>query len=202
MSAYRVTAHEGVAAPSTVLRYEARSNEADGSRALFRHFSLPLLVALLAGWLVNPLAVLPVLAVAGAYSAWSWRTRKRAGGAVLRVEQGVLHVEIEGSSALLDRFRLGDLSDVALDTRTIRRVNEGSALNPAARFINTTVGGDLDVARIVLVGAGGRRVALTDEHLAYSETAEWLGKIRTFLRKHEWVPEKERERSAATRCMG
>jgi hypothetical protein len=58
-----------------------------------------------------------------------------------------------------------------LDTRTIRRVNEGSALNPAARFINTTVGGDLDVARIVLVGAGGRRVALTDEHLAYSETA-------------------------------
>jgi hypothetical protein len=179
-----------------VFTYEATdegANRGDGMLALFRHFSLPILAAVAAAWIGGQVAGIAALVGAAGYSIWSWRTRKKRGSAVLRVERGAIEVEVRGKRALHDRFRLADLSDVVLDIKTIERVMEGSSAIPAVRFIDSKVGPKVDTARIVLVSASGREVRLTEEYLPHMHATESLGKIRTFLRKHGWVPEKERE---------
>jgi hypothetical protein len=49
----------------------------------------------------------------------------------------------------------------------------------------------VDVSRIELTTANGS-VFLSDDHLSSSETTEWLGTIRRFLRANGWLPEGER----------
>jgi hypothetical protein len=179
-----------------VFTYDATdegANRGDGMLALFRHFSLPILASVAAAWIGGQWVGIAALVGAAGFSIWSWRARKKRGSAVLRVEQGVLEVEVRGKRVLHDRFRLADLSDVVLDIKTIQRVMEGSSAIPAVRFIDSKVGPKVDTARIVLVSESGREVRLTEEYLPHIHATESLGKIRTFLRKHGWVPEKERE---------
>jgi hypothetical protein len=169
------------------------AGRADGMIALFRHFSLPVLVAIAVAWIGGQVASIAAFAAAAAYSVWSWGARKRRGGAVLSIERDVLAVEIRGKGALHDRLRLADLADVVLDVKTIERVMDGrSAIGPMG-FIDAKVGPKVDTARIVLALADGREVPLTKDYLPHMHATEWLGKIRTFLRKHGWVPEDERE---------
>jgi hypothetical protein len=165
----------------------------DGQLALVRHVSMPMLLAAVSGWVLGPVAGTAALTGGLAYSVWAWKTRKKIGGAVLRIDEGVLVVTRSSKSARDDRFRLDDLADVALDIKTIQRVMEGGSAIPAVRFIDATVGPKVDTARIVLVSQSGVEVRLTDEYLPHFAAAEWMGKIRVFLRKSGWVPEDERE---------
>jgi hypothetical protein len=182
--------------PARELVYDASdetAGRADGMIALFRHFSLPLLFAILVGWMAGQLAGFAALAGAAGYSAWSWRKRKRRGGAVLIVDRGVLDIEMRDKRVTRDSVRLSDLTNVTLDVKTIERVLEGGSAIPAMRVIDSKVGPKVDTARIVLVCASGDEVPLTTAYLPHMHATEWLGKIRTFLRKHGWVPEDERE---------
>jgi hypothetical protein len=194
---YRTPAvREPEARPARELVYEANDETArrsDGMSALFRHFSLPLLLAGVVGWLAGPVAATAALAGAAAYSVWSWRSRKRLGGAVLTVDRDVLAIELREKRPTYDRVSLGDLADVVLQIKTIERVMDGGSAIPAVRFIDSKVAPKVDTARIVLVRASGEEVPLTSEYLPHMHATEWLGKIRTFLRKHGWVPEDERE---------
>jgi hypothetical protein len=99
---------------------------------------------------------------------------------------------------LLDRFRLDDLANVVLDVKTIRRVTDGTSAIPGLRFVESTIGPEVDRARIVLVGTSGRELPLTEEYLPHMHSTEWLGKIRTFLSGHGWLPEDERRVRRAT----
>ncbi len=170
--------------------------------ALFRHFTLPLAVSMPVAWMGGQFAGIVALAGAAAYSIWSWRTRKSRGGAVLSVDGDVLAVEIRGRRVCHERLHLGDLATVALEVKTIERVMDGSSAIPAMRFIDSKVGPKVDTARIVLVTAG-REVALTRSYLPHMHVP-WrgAGKIRTFLRKHGWVPEDERESLGKRGCFG
>ncbi|MGO9836752.1 MAG: hypothetical protein ACLP1X_21355 [Polyangiaceae bacterium] len=145
----------------------------------------------------------PVLLFTGVVAIYLVARRRRADTpvAVLRVENGVLEVtepapsrrERGGRRALL-RSKLEDLANVSLDTRAIRRVEAGAGAIPALRFIESKVGPEVDVARIVFdVDGVGDRVFLTEAYVAYLENVEWLGKIRSFLRSQGWVPEDERD---------
>ena len=204
---YRTAApREPEPTPPRELTYDARDDgagRAEGLLALFRHFSLPLLVVVAASAIGGEIAGGAALVLGAAYSVWSWRTRKSRGGAVLRIDRGAVDVEVRGTRAVSDRFRLGDLADVVLDVKTIERVMDGNSAIPAMRFIDSKVGPKVDTARIVLVGATGREVRLTEEYLPHMHATEWIGRIRTFLRKHGWVPEDEREEPAsAARASG
>jgi hypothetical protein len=188
-------AREPEVRPPRELLYDATDDtagRADGMTALFRHVSLPILACMVVTWLVGPTTGALMLVVAAAYSAWSWRTRKKRGGALLRVERDVLSVELRGEREHHDRIRLSDLADVVLDTKTIERVVDGTSAIPGMRLIDSRVGPKVDTCRIVLVGTGGREVLLTKDYLPHMHATEWLGKIRTFLRKHGWEPESER----------
>jgi hypothetical protein len=194
---YRTAAEkEPEARPATEFFYNATdetAGRADGMIAFIRHFSLPVLAFSLVAWIAGQMAGIAALAGASAYSVWAWRTRKERGGAVLNVQRDVLAIEVRGKRTLHDRLRLSDLADVVLDIKTIERVMDGHSAIPAMRFIDSKVGPKVDTARIVLVGAGGREVPLTNDYLPHMHATEWMGKIRTFLRKHGWVPESERE---------
>jgi hypothetical protein len=164
----------------------------DGQLALVRHVSMPLFGAVVGAWLIGPLGGAVALVMAIAASVWMWRTRKKAAGARLRVDGDVLSVSLVRSGRE-ESFRLDDLANVELDTKTIERVMEGGSAIPAMRFIDAKIGPKVETARIVLVSESGRQVWLTEEYLPHFDATEWLGKIRVFLRKHGWVPEDERE---------
>jgi hypothetical protein len=193
---YRTPAEKDAQGTPRELTYDATDEGAgrgDGMLVLFRHVSLPLLACAAAGWLGGQIVGLAALGGAGAYSVWAWRNRKKRGGAVLAVRDAELVVNVRGRRALQESFALRELADVTLDVKTIQRVSEGSSAIPAMRFIDSKVGAKVDTARIVLVGPGGREVPLTDEFLPHMHATEWLGKIRSFLRKNGWVPDDERD---------
>ncbi len=166
--------------------------------AMFQLFSIPLIVGIVLSQLATPLLALLGLIAAFAGGVWWWRRAPHAGGVLLRVESGELHVLSANGKTLKEHIPLDEL-DVVLDTKTIQRVQEGGSAIPAMRFIDSKVGPELDTARIVVTGRKGRRMALTDDHVPHMDATEWFGKIRVFLRKNGWVPadEKESERESA-----
>jgi len=150
------------------------------------------------------MVVTPVLAFAGhvqlagvamvAVLGWTiLRTRRGPkAGLLFGVNEGVLTLT-DGGRPLLT-VPLAELEDVGLDSKSIRKVELGQDAVPAMRFINTRVGPEIDVARIALSIAGkDEPFLLTNAFLPHMDAVEWAGKIRSFLRKHRWLPEDERD---------
>ena len=134
---------------------------------------------------------------ATAVGFWRWRHAREVAGLLFRVEDGLLVVSVRGTNVVVARTRLVDLRNVSLDTKSIRKVEPGRDVVPAVQFINTQVGPEIDVARILLEIDSGHvpsTIRLTEAFLAHTDSVEWVGKIRVFLRSHGWLPEDERER--------
>jgi hypothetical protein len=108
---------------------------------------------------------------------------------VLRVDGNELEVRTANKKTVKGFFTLDDL-DVVMDTKTIRKVQDGRDAIPALRF-NGAVGPEIDTARVVLTSER-ERLALTDDFVSHTNAIEWFGKIRVFLRKQGWVPADER----------
>lgn len=174
------------------LVYEAvdRATTTSSAVALFRIGSLPAIIAVMLAVTINGTAGAVGLAVGLAYAIWS--SRRRREGATLTVDGPQLTVVTRGPNRRTESLAIGQLHDIELDIKKIRRVQEGDSAIPAVRFINANVMPEVDTARIVLVGEG-RRVTLSESYMAHVDAVEWLGKIRVFLRKHGWVPPDERE---------
>jgi hypothetical protein len=179
-------------APAELAYFAAGSRNESSVAVMFQLFSVPLVAAVAGAALVGPWAGLGALAASGAFVVWRRRSATTAQGARLRVERGDLVVLTARGAKETARGRLASLRDVALETKTIQMVQEGSSAIPAMRFIDTKVGPSVDKARIVLVFEAGE-VRLGDDFVAHMDATEWLGKIRVFLRKHGWVPADERE---------
>lgn len=151
---------------------------------------LPVLVTTALAWVSRPLGIVGFVASAVFVAFW-WKGKTET--TVLRIERGVLAVSSSRSKTTRFSIELADLDNVLLDSKTIQRVTEGDSAIPAMRLLDSKVGPDVDVTRIALIAADGRRCLLTDEHMPYTETSEAFGKLRVFLRKHGWVPADERE---------
>ena len=164
----------------------------EGLITLYRYFSVPILVGAVAGWVAGPAGGSLAFVGGVVYAVWAWRTRKDAGGAILRIVNDALHVEIPGPHPLHERIGLGDLADVTLDLKAIERVGDGDSAIPAMRIIDSKVGPKIDNARIILVTTGERELKLTEAFLPHFDATDSLGKMRVFLRRHGWVPEDER----------
>ncbi len=175
--------------PRTLVYPVVQRDTAGSASAMFRHFGLPPLGAVAVSALATPELGLAALAVGAGLSYASWRRAKRGEAVLLRVENGVLAIGPVGNETA--KIPLAELTDVALDGKSIQRVQEGSSAIPAMRFIDAKVGPEIDIARIVLVRASLPDFPLTAERVAHMDATEWLGKIRVFLRKHGWVPEDE-----------
>lgn len=185
------------APPPTELIYAALDREVrkKSSVAAFQTFSVPPIVAVVLTLAVTPTAGLIGLILSAIALVWWWRRAPYAHKLILRVERGELSVHARGGREETLRVRLEDLENVALDTKTIQRVQDGASAIPAMRFIDSQVGPEVEQARIVLVARGRRARTTTplgETYLAHMDAIEWLGKTRLFLRKHGWLPEDER----------
>jgi hypothetical protein len=162
--------------------------------AQFKFFGLPVVLA--AGLAaLNPWAGLAGLATGVGVGLWQ-RKRARLGESVsLRVEGGSLSFGSGPAQIRGTVLRLEQVSDVYLDTKTIRMVQEGHSLVPAQRFIDTEVGPEVDRARVIVATHSGEELALTREYIAHMDAIQWLGKVRAFLRKQGWLPQDEQEES-------
>jgi hypothetical protein len=131
--------------------------------------------------------------VAAAVVFWPLFRRSRA----KKVPRATLR--IEGRRLLLSGAAFGqplaldldELLDVYLDTKTIERLRESPGPIPILRYLNQTVGGEQDVARIGLE-LENETLFLTTGRVSHLDANEWFSKIRRFLRQHGWVPEDER----------
>ena len=87
---------------------------------------------------------------------------------------------------------LSAVRDVEVERKAIQRVSYHQNFNEAVP--STTLSGDLDVARIVVVFDGDApRALLTVEYAPVFVCLERFGKVRTFLRSHGWKPAAERD---------
>jgi hypothetical protein len=125
---------------------------------------------------------------------WRRRHQRRSPRATFTVDGSVLKLSGPAFRPSLT-LELSQLLDVYLDTKTISRVQESAGPIPDLRFINATVGGEQDTARIALE-LEHDTLFLTEERSSHLDANEWFGKIRRFLRKHGWVPDDERQDQA------
>jgi hypothetical protein len=119
------------------------------------------------------------------------RRKPRPPGIALRVTSGELILCTTGRERL--RARLAALDDVSLETKSIRKVEPGQSTS--LHFIQSNVGPEIDVARILFHVEGRPVIHLTEAFLPSIEAVEWTGKIRAFLRSNGWIPHDERRSS-------
>lgn len=173
------------------LEYFPEGSRHTSSVAAYYGLLLPLFVGMGVAMLARsaPAGLVAALGTAG-WKYWQRRRARSTPRAVLRVLRGRLHLS---GAAFVQPVAcdLNQLLDVYLDTKTIQRVQENAGAVPDLRFINATVGGEQDTARIALE-LEHETFLLTEERLSHTDANEWFGKIRRFLRRHGWVPEDER----------
>ncbi len=131
-------------------------------------------------------AVLTILVM-----AYRSRRKREPAHARLQTDSGRL-VVTNARAELIVNLNLDDLDDVALDTRTVQRVQEapGTSVYDLLLF-NNRLGPPVDCSRIELVTAE-ERVPLTEHYTSSSDATDWFVKIRLFLRKNGWQPKAER----------
>jgi hypothetical protein len=169
-----------------------RKDQQSGLARVVNVVGIPAAVGAVLWRFVGEEAALGGLALALAVAVWMWHRRPKD-GANLRVEDGELRVCPLGSTEPTWRVPIGDLEDVVLETKTVERVVEGGNVNLGATYLNPRIAPPTDTNRIVLQGLGGSSVPLSATYLGHSDTLEWFGKIRVFLRKYGWTPKSERE---------
>lgn len=178
-------------APPRELVYRTGDDGPTAGRALVQTAIIGAIGAGVAAAAGSPTIAAAILVGGGVVGAWRWRRAPARPGIAIRVERGSLEITGPRGEALV-RARLADVTNVSLDTKSISKVEDGNALDIAIRG-DSRVRPELDVSRIVVTwGAAPSTVRLTDAYLAHMDAVEWLGKIRTFLRAHGWVPEDER----------
>jgi hypothetical protein len=165
--------------------------------AVIQLLFLPMTAATLLAALAGPREALCGTIVVATLVAWGLHRARRGHECVLRIEAGELSVQSHRKRGLNASMPLSDLADVALDTKAIRPLSDGANAIPGMRFVESRVGPEIDVSRIVLVRLDGTSAPLLEKYIAHMDAAEWVGRIRMFLRKHGWVPEDERETASS-----
>lgn len=152
--------------------------------------TLPILASAWGASFLGAPAGLVALVLTALFVVWWLRRSQWSDDFVFTVAGDTL--DVHRGTRFIAKLRLRDLADVVLDTKSIRKVEEGTSMLGMLRGLDLRVGAELDVSRIVLVAGDGTETPLSVVYLSNSEATEWLGKIRVFLRKLDWLPEDER----------
>lgn len=154
---------------------------------------IPGAVAMAVHTQLGPAAALGTLIAGGAASYMAWRSWRKSPDLVLRVEDRTLHV-LHSSARARVAVRLEDVLDVRIAVTT-EATGTGTPIATIQPFAPSqgTSGPDARRAKVAIVRRHGPEVWLTDHELTYQDGIDGLGKTRSFLRKHGWLPLDERE---------
>jgi hypothetical protein len=171
-----------------VYRPQPKNAHASARRMYARYFVIVLPVAVILAafhWAAS-------LALVAAVIAWDvFRVRRERAGIRLALEGTDLAIGSEGR-----RVPMAKLVNVRLDTRAVS--STGTMVRPDG-VLGAGPSLSVDESRIELIVAGAEPVRLTDAYFSQTDSLEWLGRIRRFLRAHGWVPDDERAPTAPRR---
>jgi hypothetical protein len=175
------------AAHEIVYRPQSKNPHNSARRMYVRYFVIVMPVAgILAAFHWGASLALVALVI-----AWDvFRVRRERAGIRLALDGTDLVV---GAGAEPRRVPMATLVNVRLDTRV---VSSTGAMVRADGILGPGPSLSVDESRIELVVTGGEPMRLTDAYFSQSDSLEWLGRIRRFLRAHGWVPEDERHADA------
>jgi hypothetical protein len=199
MGVYRAPAQPDLANdPSAELLFDPPSPEAATRIAvgLVVVVFVPILACVTLAVLLSPSAGLIGLVIVTPLCVWL-RRRRTAQGVVLSVRDGQLTLRPRRPREPVFVVRLVDLADVTLDTTQWERIEHGTSARTALAAIEGRRV-DMATAGIVLVRSEGEPIVLGQRRLRYADATEWLGKLRSFLRRHDWLPEDERPPVSST----
>lgn len=195
---YRENAAEKPApASSGELLFTPKAAQADAEKAWMGATSIvlaPLIVGVVIGALVSPTAA--VVVFGGGVVSLSVVRKLLNDPVALRVGERRLVVERVRRKKVLFEASLEELVDVRLETKEVRRLQEGAHAVTGVRYDDSRTVTSTEHARLLLVtrtADGRKETPLMKEFVAHMEATEWLSKVRVFLRKHGWVPGDERE---------
>jgi hypothetical protein len=197
MTPYRSSARDELTKSiPTQFEYVAKRRDANNHSLslVYAYVGIPLMAAMGAGTFLDPWAGLVAFVGCVAAAYFYRKSKETAARTLLEIHDAKLFVHRSGNAKAPHVIRLKHLLNVALDTKTIQRIHEGSSAVPAVRFIDTRVGLEVDHARILLVTKSGEEIALSEERVAHMDATESFAKIRTFLRNNGWVPADERKK--------
>lgn len=186
--------------PTAELVFAPKAAQADSDKAWMSATTYGLVGGFSAAALLSVL-VSPPAGLVGLVSAFALATyvaKRTAKKRILVVSDGVLEVKDGPKKAPVFATPLGDLLDVQLDTKEVRRLQEGTNTVTGVRYEDNRSVTSTEHGRLLLVArrADGTKAApfpLLTEYVAHMEASEWLGKVRVFLRKQGWVPADERD---------
>jgi hypothetical protein len=180
--------------PKNELLYQPTTSERRGTpMAIFQVMMFPAVICVALSMLVNGTAALIGLVASTIGFYWWYKRGPMAGDArLLRIEGKKRLIIARPNGKPLEDLLLSDIMNVELDTKTVEMVQEGGSAIPAVRMIESKVGPSIDKSRLVITLSNRRQVRLGEEFQANMDATEWVGKIRVFLRKHDWVPNDER----------
>jgi hypothetical protein len=173
---------------------EGEAKKIDPSRAAVKIFfvgSAIAAVVLLAGFVILSIVFFLVT------SAVAWQRWRRPRGpnrdVVFQIEKGVLKVYSGGDYAPRIVAKVRHIREVALEeSKTIER--GGGDIGALDGLGGSSAATKAEESRIC-IDDGERVTPVTDDRYPRLECVEWLGRVRSFLRSHKWLPEDERAES-------
>lgn len=151
----------------------APGDSSDGGGTAVGPVAVPILAAGALAKFISPSAGLVALGAAVVF--WISRWKPKRGRFVLRVSGGVVEVGRERGKEPPVRVPLAEIINVALERKT-----------------SQASGRPLERVRIAFERETEEPLFLCESALTPIEAQEWMGKVRVFLRKHEWLPKDER----------
>lgn len=152
----------------------APGDASDGSGTAIGRIAVPIGAAALLAKFVNPYAGLAGLGVA--VVALVLLRKPDQGRTVLAVAGEKLTIRRERVKEVVAEIALSDVLDVSIDRETTQ---QGQAAKERVRLVLERP-------------PPAEPIYIPETRITPIEAQEWYGKIRSFLRKHEWLPKDER----------
>jgi hypothetical protein len=152
----------------------APGDASDGSGTAIGRIAVPIGAAALLAKFVSPYAGLGGLAVAVAILVIL--RKPDDGRTVLSVADAVLTIRRERVKEPIAKIALSDVLDISIDRQTQQ---QGQTAKERVRLVLERP-------------APADPIYIPETRVTAIEAQEWYGKVRSFLRKHDWVPKDER----------
>jgi hypothetical protein len=152
----------------------APGDASDGSGTAIGRIAVPIGAAALLAKFVSPYAGLAGLAAAVAVLVLIRKPDE--GRTVLSVADAVLTIRRERMKEPVAKIALSDVLDITIDRQTQQ---QGQSAKERVRLVLERP-------------APADPIYIPETRISPIEAQEWYGKIRRFLRKHDWLPKDER----------
>lgn len=176
--------------------FERKAGSFSRARVTLLFAAYAVVIAAITAADATPLVCAVAVIVLGVGTAWWWRQQPDS-AMILRVHDGNLSIRLRrpkrADAPPLAQMRLADLVDVTLEGEEYPHIEDGSSATTARHATEYRAAhDDTSRLRVLLLPREGEPIVVGRAPIPHADATEWLGTIRVFLRKHQWLPDDER----------